>query len=212
MVKCHRWPNGLFHLVPWVTWARNFCAHDQSHVCNVGEPGHFFLCATSHANLPLIVVCKIQTYFEIKGAFWKKILWGFRLASSACWAKPALKRLVPLINNTMLMNISTYTVYLVQLCCLMSSVDILGASWDQCWSMVQYCFKSMETIRLVRTVSPGQPPQLSHSSWTMAVFFKLIIIMKIHKKWLVHYCQKEVTCTQLLLSWSFSPDTPTIKF
>ena len=47
------------------------------------------------------------------------------------------------------------------------SVDILGTSWDQCRSMVQYSFTSMETRRLVRTDSPGRPPRLSHSSWTM---------------------------------------------
>ena len=47
------------------------------------------------------------------------------------------------------------------------SVDILGTSWDQCWSMVQYSFTSTETRRLVRTDSPGRPPRLSHSSWTM---------------------------------------------
>ena len=47
------------------------------------------------------------------------------------------------------------------------SVDILGTSWDQCVSMVQYCFTSMETRRLVRTDSPGRPPRLSHNSWTM---------------------------------------------
>ena len=47
------------------------------------------------------------------------------------------------------------------------SVDILGTSWDQCRSMVHYSFMSTETRRLVRTDSPGQPPRLSHSSWTM---------------------------------------------
>ena len=41
------------------------------------------------------------------------------------------------------------------------SVDILGTSWDQCVSMVQYCFTSTETIKLVRTDSPGRPPRLS---------------------------------------------------
>ena len=41
------------------------------------------------------------------------------------------------------------------------------ASWDQRVSTVQYCFTSTETIRLVRTDSPGQPPRLSHNSWTM---------------------------------------------
>ena len=49
------------------------------------------------------------------------------------------------------------------------SVGILGTSWDQCRSMVQYSFTSTETRRLVRTDSPGRPPRLSrlHSSWTM---------------------------------------------
>ena len=48
-------------------------------------------------------------------------------------------------------------------------VDILGTSWDQCRSMVQYSFTSTETRRLVRTDSPGRPPWLSHSSWTMTL-------------------------------------------
>ena len=48
------------------------------------------------------------------------------------------------------------------------SVDILGTSWDQCRSMVQYSFTSTETRRLVRTDSPGRPPRPSHSSWTMS--------------------------------------------
>ena len=48
------------------------------------------------------------------------------------------------------------------------SVDILGTSCDQCRSMVRYSFRSTETRRLVRTDSPGRPPRLSHSSWTIA--------------------------------------------
>ena len=36
------------------------------------------------------------------------------------------------------------------------SVDILATSWDQCVSMVQYCLTSTETMRLVRTDSPGR--------------------------------------------------------
>ena len=47
------------------------------------------------------------------------------------------------------------------------SVDILGTSCDQCRSMVQYSFTSTESRGLVRTDSPGRPPRLSHSSWTM---------------------------------------------
>ena len=52
------------------------------------------------------------------------------------------------------------------------SVDILGTDWDQCRSMVQCSFTSTETRRLIRTDSPGWPPQLSHSSWTMKVWEK----------------------------------------
>ena len=40
------------------------------------------------------------------------------------------------------------------------SVGILGTSWDQCVSMVHYCFTSTESIRLVWTESPGRPPRL----------------------------------------------------
>ena len=43
-------------------------------------------------------------------------------------------------------------------------VDILGTNCVQCVSMVQCCFTSTETVRLVRTGSPGRPPRLSHSS------------------------------------------------
>ena len=50
------------------------------------------------------------------------------------------------------------------------SVDILGTSGDQCRSMVQYSFTSTETRRFVRTDSPGRPPRLSHSSWTISTY------------------------------------------
>ena len=56
------------------------------------------------------------------------------------------------------------------------SVDILGTSWDQCRSMVQYNFTSTETRRLVRTDSPGRPPWLSHSSWTMACTYYWLLL------------------------------------
>ena len=47
------------------------------------------------------------------------------------------------------------------------SVDILGTNCDQCRSTVHCCFPSTETVRLIRTESPGRPPRLSHSSWTL---------------------------------------------
>ena len=54
--------------------------------------------------------------------------------------------------------------------CLPMSVDILGTNCDQYVSTVQCSFTSTETIRLVRTGSPGRPPRLSHSSWTLLWF------------------------------------------
>ena len=52
----------------------------------------------------------------------------------------------------------------VELSVLGCRVDMLGTNCDQCVCMVQCCFTSTETIRLVRTGSPGRPPRLSHSS------------------------------------------------
>ena len=47
------------------------------------------------------------------------------------------------------------------------SVGMLGTNCDQCVCMVQCCFTSTETIRLIRDGSPGRPPPLSHSSWAL---------------------------------------------
>ena len=55
----------------------------------------------------------------------------------------------------------------VELNVLGCRVDILGTNCEQCVSMVQCCFTSTETVRLIRTESPGRPPRLSHSSWTL---------------------------------------------
>ena len=55
----------------------------------------------------------------------------------------------------------------VELHVLGCRVDILGTNCDQCLSMVQCCFTSTETVRLIRMESPGRPPRLSHSSWTL---------------------------------------------
>ena len=52
--------------------------------------------------------------------------------------------------------------------CPRMSVDTLGTNCDQCRSMVQCCFTSTETVRLIRTESPRRPPRLSHSSWTLS--------------------------------------------
>ena len=57
------------------------------------------------------------------------------------------------------------------------SVDILGTSCDQCRSTVQCCFTSTETVRLIRTESPGRPPRLSHSSRTLKEDVPLVEFM-----------------------------------
>ena len=36
---------------------------------------------------------------------------------------------------------------------------LLGTNCDQCRSMVQCCFTSTETVRLIRTERPGRPPR-----------------------------------------------------
>ena len=61
---------------------------------------------------------------------------------------------------------------------LVCRVDILGTNCDQGVSMVQRCFTSTETIKLIRTGSPGRPPRLSHSSWTLSVgWYELVCDM-----------------------------------
>ena len=53
------------------------------------------------------------------------------------------------------------------------SVDILGTSWDQCRSMVQYSFTSMETRRLVRTDSLQDGHLDSHAApelWVLRMY------------------------------------------
>ena len=46
--------------------------------------------------------------------------------------------------------------------------------------MVECCFTSTETVALIRTKSPGRPPRLSHSSWTLYVAWAKAFIPKIH--------------------------------
>ena len=54
---------------------------------------------------------------------------------------------------------------------------------DQCWSTVQCCFTSTETIRLIRTGSPGRPPRLWHSSWTLSFLCSLRYFMQATDDW-----------------------------
>ena len=49
--------------------------------------------------------------------------------------------------------------------------------------MVQCCFTSTETIRLIRTGSPGRPPRLSHNSWTLSFLCSLWYFMQARDDW-----------------------------
>ena len=106
-----------------------------------------------------------------------------------------------------------YTALLVRVVCWWWSrascpqmpVDILGTNCDQCLSTVRCCFTSTETVRLVRTESPGWPPRLSHSSWTLTVV--CLWFTPFHRPfWLLGHLQTQ-TCIPLLLSvsWPCSP-------
>ena len=59
------------------------------------------------------------------------------------------------------------------------SVGILGTNCDQCRSTVLCCFTSTETVRLFRMESPGRPPRLSHSSWTMSGDILLQVLLSV---------------------------------
>ena len=57
--------------------------------------------------------------------------------------------------------------------------------------MVQYCFTSTETRRLVRTASPGRPPRLPHSSRTMSSAKCTRVIYVLTYRHIVWYDQKQ---------------------
>ena len=72
------------------------------------------------------------------------------------------------INDKQLMLPSKLNDDDVELNVFRCRADILETNCDQCVSMVHYCLTSTETIRLIRTGCPAQPPRLLHSSWTWA--------------------------------------------
>ena len=93
---------------------------------------------------------------------------------------------------------------LTYVCCLISSDvgwHILATRWDQCRSMVQYCFTSTETIRLVRTDSPGRPPRLSNSSWTLTCSLHLIQVLTCDLVTCVSNRCKNFECLIFVLRW-----------
>ena len=99
--------------------------------------------------------------------------------------------------------------------CPRMSVGILGTNCDQCWSMVQYCFTSTETIRLVRTESPGWLPWLSHSSWALGFDLSGLLHLLHHvicsqnpvtpSRIILHKANDKVSGTQGQRPWHWSP-------
>ena len=79
--------------------------------------------------------------------------------------------------------------------CPQTSADVLGTNCDQCQSMVQCCFTSTETVRLIRTESPGRPHQRSHGSWTLVSKSAESLLSLTHR---VYYPACPPTCTQTL--------------
>ena len=49
-------------------------------------------------------------------------------------------------------------------CPRMPVTDILGTNCDECLSMVKCSFTSTETVRLIRTESPGRPTLFFHTA------------------------------------------------
>ena len=86
------------------------------------------------------------------------------------------------------------------------SVDVFGTSYDQCRSMVQYSFTSTETRRLVRTDSPGRPPRLSHSSWTMSPERKPSWWQRQHSQSLVTVSHLDDQHVHVFTHTAYSPD------
>ena len=82
----------------------------------------------------------------------------FRILLLASLLLPSIKKLYSfffLIKNKIKYNDD------VELNVLGCRVDILGTNCDQCVCMVHCCFTSTETIRFIRTGSPGRTPGLS---------------------------------------------------
>ena len=71
------------------------------------------------------------------------------------------------------------------------SADILGTNCDKRRSMVQCCFTSTETVRLIKTESPGRSPRLSHSSLNSAEDVPLVGFM--YRVLILQACQVRVT-------------------
>ena len=154
----------------WWTLAHHFLLVNSCSPLSVGELSlttfrqwtltHHFLLVNSHPSLPVGELSLTKGTRLTAGEQERKML-GQNLQT--CGHYHIFVR--PYISGQSLLG---WVVLLNVLRCRLTY--ILGTSWDQCRSMVQYGFMSTETRRLVRMDSPGRPPRLSHSSWTMTAF------------------------------------------
>ena len=92
---------------------------------------------------------------------------SFLTVEAACWTGSIMHTLWDFPDSSLLAG--TTSEKMMMMWSLMSSdvgLTYYGQT-DQWVSMVQSCFTSTETIRLIRTGSPWRSPPLSHSSWTL---------------------------------------------
>ena len=100
----------------------------------------------------------------------------------------------------------------VELNVLGCRVDILGTSCDQCVCMVRCCFTSAETIRLIKTGSPGRPPRLSQLLISKQVvignvgqwFWRHPIIEPLASRTLKKYIYKKISSCFRKARWEYA--------
>ena len=129
------------------------------HHCNYTEMYYFLfrpLSAIQHVCLKWVLCVRPWT----KHVF----LWS----PSLCWAKHVL------LWSPIRVEQNTFWWWWCRTSRPRMSVDTLETNCDQCRRMVQCCFTSTETVRLIRTESPGRPPRFYHSSWTLNVLRVLV--------------------------------------
>ena len=148
------------------------------------------MCIRDSVCTHLVTIGDVELYVALQEVTWRMVVWCTqnlrRDGSSFMWHQPCQRS-----KYTTLVDIQKHTIKASHSCritCELSEsarerrialyksnhhhqrhvlgcrADILGTNCDQCLSTVQCCFTSTETVRLIRTGSPGRPPRLSHSS------------------------------------------------
>ena len=135
----HYWHRSLSHSLHWSAWDEHYWHRSLSHSLHLGA---------LRTNITDIVPCPPSSPVPNK-INRTKFLWKL---------SPIFRSVLSRQNHSD--NDAEFNV-------LGCRVDLLGTNCEQCVCMVQCCFTSTETIRFIRTGSPGRPPRLSRSSWTL---------------------------------------------